>query len=106
MTRVPLSEWLAGTEPAPRSLADRVLRLTSEHGGGDLAPADALLAASERSLRSLLPNGCLDRCDALELLAADALVTYAFVAAAADPATLEERATNAMRVLSSVAEGA
>jgi hypothetical protein len=44
----------------------------------------------------LLASGSTSRATALDLLAVDALVTYAFQAGADDPARLEERAARAM----------
>jgi hypothetical protein len=42
---------------------------------------------------------------ALDLLAADALATYALEAAAETPATLEDRALDAMNRLTAIADG-
>ncbi|MFN5580921.1 hypothetical protein [Gemmatimonas sp.] len=57
---------------------------------------EACLEAGEELLDALLASGSTSRASALDLLAIDALVTYAFQAAADDPARLEERAAQAM----------
>ena len=46
---------------------------------------DAYLEAAERLLAALLKEGCISRENALDLLVADALVTYAFEAASDQP---------------------
>jgi hypothetical protein len=82
------------------------------------ARLDGVLAASPRvgdvhaqlldsgcdMLRDLLAAGRTDRDAALDLLTADALVTYAFEAAADAPDVLDGRAAAAMRAISMVAE--
>ena len=67
------------------------------------APARTLIESSRAALGKLLPHGCLDRKDAVELLAVDALVTYAFEAAAEDPESLQQLAQEAMKTFSSLA---
>ena len=57
---------------------------------------EACLEAGESLLDSLIASGSTSRATALDLLAVDALVTYAFQAGADDPARLEERAARAM----------
>jgi hypothetical protein len=73
----------------------------------DAADAPSLcLDAGEELLADLLrrgPDGG-GRTSALDLLAADALVTYAFEAAATNPADIERRAADAMHRLSSASE--
>jgi hypothetical protein len=61
------------------------------------------LTVAERLLDDLITQGCAQRETALDLLAADALVTYAFEAASEDPGRLQARAAAAMRDISSVA---
>jgi hypothetical protein len=58
--------------------------------------AVTLLAAGERLVGSLLDDEATSRGSALDLLAADALVTYAFEAASERPAELSARAASAM----------
>lgn len=58
---------------------------------------DVCLEAGERLLASLLHSGSTSRATALDLLAVDSLVTFAFQAAADDPSRIEPRAAAAMR---------
>jgi hypothetical protein len=58
--------------------------------------AEALLVAGERLTAELLRGGSTTRESALDLLTADALVTYAFEAGAESPTDLAERAADAM----------
>ena len=94
--------WVAAQEPpAPAALVERV--------GGALASFDAeadeatrpacCLAAAETVLARLLADGATgtrSREAAIDLLAADALVTYAFEAASAAPTTLPALARDAI----------
>jgi hypothetical protein len=95
-----MGEWLARREPMPPPALRA--RLEAELGDAlriDAAQAaDLCLAAGARVLTSVLYGGGCDatRESALDLLAADALVTYAFEAAAESPAGLASRATAAM----------
>ncbi len=68
------------------------------YDGADSArpPADLYLSAGEELLTELLRDGCASRDSALDLLTADALVTYAFEAASADPERLDGCAQRAM----------
>ena len=99
-----LDRWLATREPAPPArLAARLREClgTSLSASVDEAP-ELLLAASESLLRTLLAAECTDRETALDLLVADALVTYAFEAAGSRPESLDGRARRAMREISSI----
>ncbi|HEY7878923.1 MAG TPA: hypothetical protein VIC55_11880 [Gemmatimonadaceae bacterium] len=100
-----IGEWLDTRTPSPPAELAVVLR-------GELGPALALdaallgeesLAAAERLLARALATGCRERAQAVVLLAADALVTYAFEAAAEEPDKLGERAAAAVRRLSRLA---
>jgi hypothetical protein len=53
-------------------------------------------------LRQLLSNDCTTRSTALDLLAVDALITYAFELATGEPSRLLERATKAMHRIASI----
>lgn len=64
----------------------------------------ALLGSAEHAMTKLLGDGCLTRASALDLLAVDALITYAFEAAADDPDQLEERAEGALAMIAALAE--
>jgi hypothetical protein len=93
-----LDYWLSRREPPPPPAL--AARLREEVGRLTVSSPDELneqlLAGAERLLGRLLPGGCGTRQSALDLLVADALVTYAFEAASEFPASLEERATSAM----------
>ena len=97
------ADWLAARTPRPPdALAARLSTLVAGPANNDDVP-EALIAAAEHTLRSLLRLNATDRSGALDLLAADALVTYAFEQATDDPETLEYKATAAMRRLSAIA---
>ncbi len=104
-----LAEWLEERTPrAPVTLAERVRaalgpELDRDLDAGRGAIHGALLEAA-RSLLSATP-GCdsPERSAALDLLAADALVTYAFEIAAEDPEEIDSLADSAMRELGALA---
>jgi hypothetical protein len=80
--------------------------LDSSHRALGAAPAEtpeSYLAAGERLLTQLLSGDCSSRDCALDLLAADALVTYAFELAADDPSRIGERAQQATARLAALA---
>lgn len=94
----PLPGWLARHTPAPPpALAERIRVLVVPHTvpGTDPGP-DAYLDAAEGLLATLISDGCASRSSALDLLVADALVTYAFEVASDDPARVAARAEQAM----------
>lgn len=101
-----VAEWIGQRTPAPPpALAARLQQLAREAPAGVPIP-EALLVTSATVLRRLLDDGATARDSALELLAADALATYAFEAQAEAPEELEARCTWAMQYLSHVAERA
>jgi hypothetical protein len=93
-----LARWLDSRRPLPPAALRA--RIDAALGRDLLADADdvaeVLLAAGERLVRSLLGDEATSRASALDLLAADALVTYAFEAASERPAELSSRAATAM----------
>ncbi|WP_353265484.1 hypothetical protein [Gemmatimonas sp.] len=93
-----VGEWMARMDPAPPSALHR--RLWELVGTSASRPVsdvpEACLEAGEQLLDALLASGSTTRATALDLLAVDSLITYAFQAAADDPARLEERAARAM----------
>lgn len=104
-----LGEWLDGRTPtAPVALAQRVRAVLGPALERDLeggfALSHAALLDGARSLLSAMP-GCEapGRRAALDLLAADALVTYAFEIAAEAPEEIDSLAESAMRELGSLA---
>ena len=104
MTRATVADWLSRREPAPPPALRARLELALGNGlSADAEDAgDVCLRAAERLLAELLHGDCSTRESALELLAADALVTYAFEALAGRPADLVARAAEAMRRISSL----
>lgn len=93
-----VGDWIATIDPMPpAALADRLAVLLAPFASRpvDLVP-ESCLEAGERLLDDLLASGSTSRGTALDLLAVDALVTYAFQEAAHDPERLETRAARAM----------
>lgn len=100
-----LQEWLDGRQPeAPEALRRRIGALVAEHPEWENIPvAQALLAAGELLLRDVLAAAPKDREAALDLLAADACVTYAFEAAADHPLELTALADGAVQRIATLA---
>ncbi|CAN5353584.1 hypothetical protein BH09GEM1_BH09GEM1_05050 [soil metagenome] len=103
-----VSQWLDSRTPRPpRALTDR---LDASLAGLAIASrentAETLLRASEAIIAELLERDGTTRDSALDLLAADALMTYAMEAAAEDIRSLDARATGAMSRVSSIAQAA
>ncbi|GAC1478551.1 MAG: hypothetical protein NVS1B4_22400 [Gemmatimonadaceae bacterium] len=94
-----VTEWLDSRSPAPPPTLARRIReaLASQAGVGSADAHTRLAAGAEEVLARLLDDRCDHRASALDLLVADALMTYAFEAAADDPSTIERRAHDAMR---------
>ena len=93
-----VGQWLAALDPpAPPALAARLKLALAPYAQQqvDRVP-EACLDAGEQLLDDLLAKGSTTRGSALDLLAVDALVTYAFQAAADAPERLEARAARAM----------
>jgi hypothetical protein len=92
--------WLAARQPAPHG---RIVARVEQVLGADASLAarplaDALLAAADALLASALSERAgAARETALDLLSADACVTWAFEAAANEPQTIDARATEAIR---------
>ena len=99
-----LEAWLQSrVPPPPPALAQRIREALMASPATDAPSADALLHAGERLLSTLLGADHLTRNGALDLLTADALVTYAFEAAASEPERIGDRARGAMIRLSALA---
>ena len=82
--------WVAGhVDGVPSALADQVRTAASRH--------DDLVHAAAQTLAHVLHAEPMTRTQALDLLTADALATYAFERAAGEPASLVGLADNAMR---------
>ena len=100
-----IGEWLATRTPAPPpALAARVRELLGSTVDDDVTVAtDRLLDAAEQTVAALLREGRTGRESAGDLLAADALVTYALEAAGSDPSGVVEQAQGAMQRLGGLA---
>jgi len=105
---VNLSAWLDARRPIPpATLRARIDAALGSELHADVADAaETLLAAGERLVRSLLAEDATSRDSATELLAADALVTYAFEAASERPADLSARAATAMARIAALDDAA
>jgi hypothetical protein len=66
--------------------------------------SDELLDAAREAMATLLHDGCLTRSSALDLLAVDALVTYAFESAADEPERIDASAHQALATIAALAE--
>ena len=101
---VPALAWLDARRPAPPpALAARLREALLAPGAGGGGVAERCLDAGERLLAGLLARDCAHRSAALDLLAADALVTYAFEAASEAPERMDELARRAMTDLAALA---
>ena len=102
--------WLtARDEGSPPALTTRVRTLVAEAGGSPgerEAPAGVLVRATGQVLARLLREHETARTSALELLAADALATYAMEALGDAPEGLEAQCTQAMRYFAELADTA
>jgi hypothetical protein len=102
---VTIGQWLDERTPRPPSELER--RITTILGESLSRPASeappVLLAAGERMLEELLRNNSTSRASALDLLTADALVTYAFEACSETPSDIDALAARAMLRIGSVA---
>ena len=94
-----IGEWLAARDPQPpAALLARLAEVLGDALREDASIAtERLLAAGERITQPLLGDAVSSRDSALELLTADALVTYAFEAASSVPGRIEADARGAMR---------
>ena len=90
------AQWLDSRDPnleSPPALRSCVQELFASHGEWETLPhVDAFIEASSVLLSRVLTSGATARANALDLLAADACVTWAFEAAADDPAGIACRA--------------
>ena len=98
-------EWLKAREPeAPPALMTCVRELLESHPEWEQLPrVDAFIEASEVLLRRVLEGGTVARANALDLLAADACVTWAFEAAADEPSSIAGRAERATNGIAAIA---
>jgi len=90
--------WFDALMPAPpEGLRVRLAALLQPfaHLPAQQVP-EACLDAGEQLLDELLASGSTSRATALDLLAVDSLITYAFQAAADEPALIDARAARAL----------
>jgi len=100
-----VADWIRARSPAPPpAFTARVIASLGSRADDDAArAAECCLDAAVALLEELLAGDPLGRGDASALLAADALVTYAFEAAADTPDGLGDRAAKAMVRLAELA---
>ena len=102
-----VSRWLdTRTPPPPSLLTERLRNALGDDASRTAAEAsDICLAAAEAIVCRLLDGVTVREARdwALDLLTADALVTYAFEAASERPEELAERAAHAMSRISKLA---
>ncbi|HYV99584.1 MAG TPA: hypothetical protein VE967_19150 [Gemmatimonadaceae bacterium] len=95
-------DWLGAREAGvPDALVRRVERalpdtLTNTPPSAELASAAVTVA------RVVVAESSMTRAQALDLLAADALITYALEAACEEPSSLGQRADDAMRAMAAL----
>lgn len=97
-SRATVGGWLTSRTPAPPELLrSRIVVALGDALTRDVAETERVcLDAAERVLSGLFVEGNGDRHEAADLLAADALVTYALEFAAESPAGFADRATQAL----------
>jgi hypothetical protein len=104
---VTVGDWLREKEPAPP--ARLAARIETAIGARLAQPAanaaEVCLEACESLFSDVAARPSPGRESALDLLAADALATYALEAATDSPATLEARALDAMKRLTAIVGG-
>lgn len=100
-----LRDWLRTRQPAPPTAL--LARMEEALGPGDVKGeplSERAMSAAERLLVSILADPEAGRARALDLLAADALVTYAFEADTLAGADVEGRGRAAMARLAALAD--
>ena len=100
-----IERWLATrTPPPPALLRERLRSALDADASRDASEASEVCLSAAEAIVSRLLNGRSEaRRQALDLLAADALVTYAFEAASERPEELAGRAAHAMWRISQLA---
>ncbi|MEP6990374.1 MAG: hypothetical protein ABJA80_05525 [bacterium] len=100
-----VGEWLDSRTPRPpAALVARLATVLNDAMAQSASGIPELfLSAGETLVARLLRNDSTARDSALDLLAADALLTYAFEAAGADVTTIDARATLAMSRIAALA---
>lgn len=93
-----VDQWLARRTPeAPDALAARIRAILGDRLFADASTArEACMAAAEEQLARILAGQNTGRASAVDLLAADALITYALEHAAESAESVEAWAGDAM----------
>ena len=101
-----LAAWLDARRPAPPpALRARIdAALGDSLWASEQMAVESCLSAGERLVASLLRANATTRDSAIDLLAADALVTYAFEAASDRPDQIAPRASDAMRRIAALGD--
>ena len=101
-----LARWLDDRRPVPPpALRARIdVALGDSLQRSEQAAVESCLSAGERLVASLLAANATTRESAIDLLAADALVTYAFEAASDRPEQIAGRAAEAMRRIAALGD--
>ena len=93
-------DWLSRrTPPPPEELATAIRNALKARNAGDSPSSMELLETAQLLLQKVLESECAPREAALDLLTADALVTYALEVASDDPNQLGVFAERAMTTL-------
>lgn len=96
-------EWLSAHDAGvPDALSTRLR--SALQTAAEKPVADELAEAGERLLARALEAEAMTRAHALDVLGADALLTYAFEAAADEPSQLASRADAAMQRIAALVE--
>ena len=100
-------DWVAQhSELVPESLSERIMTMLGSDATADAGRAsEVCLNAATRALNALLASGRYERDSALDLLAIDALTTFAYEHASdngGDPATIKSLAVNGSKSLSHI----
>ncbi|MEP6764490.1 MAG: hypothetical protein ABJB66_09280 [Gemmatimonadaceae bacterium] len=100
-----VGDWFTSVEPAPpRALAAQLQTMIAADASRPASEVPEIcLRVAEEHLQRLLTSGSTSRATAMDLLAVDALVTYAFEAAAGDASQIEARTKNAMSRIGTLA---
>ncbi len=100
-----VGEWFTSIEPAPpQALAGQLTLLIADDASRPVSDVpEVCLRIAEEHLQRLLASGATSRASAIDLLAVDALVTYAFEAAASDASKIEARTIVAMQRIGALA---
>jgi len=102
---MPVAWFRAREQEVPATLAAQLRGTLAEVSrDADTHMADRLVEAGVELAATVARAAPMTRAQALDLLTADALITYAFEAAADDPAQLVARADAAMRAIAAVGQ--